>query len=370
MELDPGEVMVFALAETNEPVNSIVGTENVYKVMDVNGETMLAVSESGNVVATYSDGTTITEEVTAPADVPLDKWNLVVDSYEPGDKKTRTATTEETGITTTEVTYETNHVMIDVGTLEELASWKDIPAIGEEISGVGTYTSTFVLPEDWDVDINGLEFKAESYSGGTVAITVNGEKLSVNMDSSTIDISDYVHPGKNIIEVRVTTTLRNRMIVQGYSGWNMSPAIQVNQVIPDDYGMVGETELITYTKVPATVSHTNNSILNAVITYAETAKESGEYDNAIESVQKSFDAALENAKTVANNAGATQEEVDTAWKTLLNEIHKLGFVAGDKTELASLIEAANEINAELNRYVEAGKAEFTAALEAAQGCIQ
>ena len=80
----------------------------------------------------------------------------------------------------------------------------------------------------------------------------------------------------------------------------MSPAIQVNQVIPDDYGMVGETELITYTKVPATVSHTNNSILNAVITYAETAKESGEYDNAIESVQQSFDAALENAKTVAN----------------------------------------------------------------------
>ena len=50
---------------------------------------------------------------------------------------------------------------------------------------------------------------------------------------------------------------------------------------------------------------------------------------------------------------------------MLNEIHKLGFVAGDKTELASLIEAANEINAELDRYVEAGKAEFTAALEAA-----
>ena len=54
---------------------------------------------------------------------------------------------------------------------------------------------------------------------------------------------------------------------------------------------------------------------------------------------------------------------------MLNEIHKLGFVAGDKTELASLIEAANEINAELDRYVEAGKAEFTAALEAAVGSI-
>ena len=62
-----------------------------------------------------------------------------------------------------------------------------------------------------------------------------------------------------------------------------------------------------------TVEKINKTILNQVITYAENAKVSGEYDNAIESVQKSFDAALENAKTVAGNAGATQEEVDTAW---------------------------------------------------------
>ena len=56
-----------------------------------------------------------------------------------------------------------------------------------------------------------------------------------------------------------------------------------------------------------------------------------------------------------------------AWKTLLNEIHKLGFVAGDKTALASLIAAAEGID--LSKYVEAGQAEFTAALEAAQTCI-
>ena len=38
--------------------------------------------------------------------------------------------------------------------------------------------------------------------------------------------------------------------------------------------------------------------------------------------------------------------------------------------MASLIEAANGINAELDRYVETGKAEFTAALEAAQAVYQ
>ena len=51
-------------------------------------------------------------------------------------------------------------------------------------------------------------------------------------------------------------------------------------------------------------------------------------------------------------------------------IFKLKFIAGDKTTLASLIEAANKINAELDRYVETGKSEFIAALEAAQGVYQ
>ena len=120
-----------------------------------------------------------------------------------------------------------------------------------------------------------------------------------------------------------------------------------------------------YTEVVlADQEQADKGILNAVIAYANAAKESGEYDNAIESVQKSFDEALTNAKAVAENDAATQEEVDAAWKTLLNEIHKLGFVAGDKTELASLIAAAEEID--LSKYVEAGQAEFTTALEAAQ----
>ena len=49
-------------------------------------------------------------------------------------------------------------------------------------------------------------------------------------------------------------------------------------------------------------------------------------------------------------------------------IFKLGFVAGDKTELASLIAAAEGID--LSKYVEAGQAEFTAALEAAKGVFE
>ena len=134
------------------------------------------------------------------------------------------------------------------------------------------------------------------------------------------------------------------------------------------FGIIGEVTLTPYIQTEVNTVETNKSILNSVIAYADAAKESGEYDDAIESVQKSFDEALENAKTVAADKNASQEVIDEAWKILLNEIHKLGFVAGDKTELASLIAAAEEID--LSKYIEAGQAEFTAALEAAQKIYQ
>ena len=62
----------------------------------------------------------------------------------------------------------------------------------------------------------------------------------------------------------------------------------------------------------------------------------------LKAYQKSFDEALTNAKVVAENMYASQQEIDSAWIDLLNEIHKLGFTAGDKTELDQLIAAADK----------------------------
>ncbi len=101
-----------------------------------------------------------------------------------------------------------------------------------------------------------------------------------------------------------------------------------------------------------------------MIAYAEEQQADPAFDNVIADVQKSFTAALENAKAVAANTGATQEEVDAAWQTLLNEIHKLGFVKGDITSLQKLVNTASSYD--LTKYVEAGQAEFKEALAAAQ----
>ena len=111
----------------------------------------------------------------------------------------------------------------------------------------------------------------------------------------------------------------------------------------------------------------NKAILNTVIAYAQEQKDSDEFDNIIAQVQATFTAALDHAVSVADSQFATQEEVDTAWKALMNEIHKLGFVKGDISSLITLVEAAEDID--LSLYVEKGQAEFTAALQAAQAVV-
>ncbi|WP_069986805.1 family 78 glycoside hydrolase catalytic domain [Massilioclostridium coli] len=123
---------------------------------------------------------------------------------------------------------------------------------------------------------------------------------------------------------------------------------------------------LTVSMADGYVAMADRGIINKVIAYAEKELADPEFNNVIPSVQESFKAALENAKEVVANAASTEEDIYSAWTTLLNEIHKLGFVAGDKDSLSLVIQAADEINADLDRYVEAGKAEFTTALDAAK----
>ncbi|MDY3990062.1 MAG: alpha-L-fucosidase [Massilioclostridium sp.] len=113
---------------------------------------------------------------------------------------------------------------------------------------------------------------------------------------------------------------------------------------------------------------TNKTILKKVLDYAVQAKAGEEYANVIASVKASFDAALLAADRVYQDAAASQAEVDRAWMDLLSEIHKLGFQAGDKTQLELLLSYAKTID--LTNYVQQGQAEYTAALAAAQVCFE
>ena len=244
IDLAPGEVAVYVLNAEETPDVTVTDSQNVYKVLSEDGQTKAAIAESGEYSLTLSDGTIKTETVTAPEDIALTNWNLTVDSYRPGEKLTRTEENDATGVTTTEISYDTEHTDIEVGEVTELVPWKDMEALGETTVGVGTYTTTFTLPDDWSAEENGVEFKADSFNYGTAALWVNDQQVMVDMDSVKADISPYVVAGENTITVRVTSSLRNIMIELGYdSGWLGA------QYEPDSYGMTGNVNLITYTKV-------------------------------------------------------------------------------------------------------------------------
>lgn len=271
----PGETMVFALKHGDDGENSVEqieaensgeGTRNEAKdIADTKSEVEKNVSKNA-AGAKEKEGNEAVDELQEKSSInnvlTLSNWNLTIDSYEPGEKVTRTEENEDTGVTTTEAAYTTNHVEIDVGTLAELVSWKDIESVGETVSGIGTYTTTFELPDEWQIAENTeasegdtesasseaaktnsgkIEFQADSFQGGTAAIWINDTKVPVNMDRRTADLTAYIQPGENTITVRVTSSLRNIMITQGYDGWIFGTPD------PDDYGMTGEMKLV-YTK--------------------------------------------------------------------------------------------------------------------------
>lgn len=233
-----------AVEGTYQPYILNTWSGDVHKVTDAvceNGKTVLNVTLEPGEVALYvlnPNEEAVYEENTAQStETELTGWNLTVDSYTPGDKKERTEENAETGVTTTEVTYETNHEIIDAGQLTELLSWKNLDSIGDTVSGVGTYTTTFTVPEDFDVETENVIFKADSFNYGTAMITVNDQKVPVDMDTATADITKAVVPGENTISVRVTSSLRN--VARGYE-----PIFWLtNETEPADYGMTGKTTL-------------------------------------------------------------------------------------------------------------------------------
>ncbi|MBQ7372739.1 MAG: hypothetical protein IJW67_12835 [Blautia sp.] len=199
------------------------------------GETQIFVLKKD---ADLADGDR-TEKTFETTEVSLKNWSLTVDSFEPGEQITRTETNEETGVTTTEAAYTTNHVELQAGELEKLLPWKDIAAVGATVSGLGTYETTVTIDEADLSDSTSITFRADSFEGGTAALWVNGKQVSVNMDRHSAEIKNYLQAGENTITVRVSTSLRNKMLEVGYEqGWN----IQTPEVA--DYGMTGETKLI------------------------------------------------------------------------------------------------------------------------------
>ncbi len=272
LSLAPGDACLYAVDLNASEEKHAVSSVNCSLVKNADGLCANVFSE-GHSSVSFSDGSV--KEFTAdsvPEDLPLPKWDLIVEDWNEGPKQTIVEDRGK-GIVTKEVYYETLKPTIDAGTVD-LKPWCELPAIGPDVSGVGYYSTSFALPENFD-DNCGAVLCIESTNGGTGAVYVNGQKTGgFDLDDRTVDITPWLKAGENKITVEVTTTLNNRLMANGYydqvtelstqlsnSANNMFDSSEVEdeggvpgmsfEVNPqmEDYGMTGEVKLKTYRSI-------------------------------------------------------------------------------------------------------------------------
>ena len=91
----------------------------------------------------------------------------------------------------------------------------------------------------------------------------------------------------------------------------------------------------------------NKTLLEKTVTYALELSTEG----VIEAAKQQFQEALDHAQAVLNDPYASQQEVDAAWDALLEGIWGLGLIQGDKTELGQLINQAQQMVDNQDKYV-------------------
>ena len=111
----------------------------------------------------------------------------------------------------------------------------------------------------------------------------------------------------------------------------------------------------------------SKTLLERWLNEAKGYVEDGTVSGLVESVRKLFADAIAKGEAVMADENATRDEVIDATADLMFAIHALGMKAADKTDLEMALELAGMID--LDKYVEAGQAEFLSAKDAAEAVM-
>ncbi|WP_326565655.1 glycosyl hydrolase [Amycolatopsis rhabdoformis] len=245
LTLAPGETTVIAIDLKTKAAAPLRSTTAPQGVVTTDGVALLA-TESGRYTARLADGSTVSKQISVPADVNLTdaQWNVVLSSWTPGEKKTLTEA--RAGYTTKEVYFTTKKTDIAVGKTP-LVAWKDMTFTAQDpatVSGVGTYSTTFRLPGSWNAT-NGAYLTIDSTGGALAQIWVNGHKITgYDFIAGRIDVSPALKAGTNTVRIEVASTLRNQMRALGYP--NLPAANTVAGAVAS-YGLQGNVSLETFT---------------------------------------------------------------------------------------------------------------------------
>ena len=124
-----------------------------------------------------------------------------------------------------------------------------------------------------------------------------------------------------------------------------------------------KSEAGTVTFKTTEIKEVDKTELGKVIEYAEEVKAEGALEDVAPAVVKEFEEALENAKAVLEDENATEAQVDSAEKRLVDVIHMLEFKIGDKEQLEKLAQIINALDE--SKYIPSTWSKLQAELEKA-----
>lgn len=180
-------------------------------------------TQSGSYTTEMSDGSRFETTVDVPAATELTGWTLSVEDWQPGELERRSETRatsvyhadtdsyEDVELTTEEVRWGTSKEVLNAE-LDAVTTWDNVPEIGRDVSGVGTYATTFT----WDASAaTGAYLDLGNILQDAVVI-VNGQKTApVDAIDPVIDLGGYLKDGENTLEIITCSTLANRMLALG-----------------------------------------------------------------------------------------------------------------------------------------------------------
>ncbi|MEQ6900453.1 glycosyl hydrolase [Nocardioides sp. YIM 152588] len=186
----------------------------------------LVTTEAGDYEVTLPGGTSVVSAPAAPKPIALDDgWRLDLESWGPDAEVNDVDPTVSSKTT----------VALDS---QSLGAWRDLPLTAEQletlgvesaadISGIGRYRTSFTRPRSWSKKV-GVELQLDHGADMPVAVRVNGRLIDrMDQDTTTVDVTKWLRPGRNVLKVKVDTPLGNRTgrtdLDYGLTGVTLTP---------------------------------------------------------------------------------------------------------------------------------------------------
>lgn len=353
LDIAPNDTMMIGIGTPEWHTDGLGGLDTATTdaeriAYDRNGNFIVTSFQPGSYTVNQSDGSAKIARISeVPEAVSLSDWSLSLTLYQANEE----FSSGNAGVNNANV-YEIIKTAagpfdpVDAET-GRLLPWIEISDELKGASGVGVYTATATLPDSYSADSMGYVLNFEQVTE-LFTVKINGVQVDgINQNYPSGDVSSYLVPGENTIEITVASGLFNA--VKYYNTAESAAktdAFSKDTTFADWWskdGIVGTVSLDGYSKAVVDQQAPNTSILEKVIAAADQAIQSGEVDAAISSVQDRFYAEYDEAVAVLQ-APASQTEVDNAWIRLMNTLHQLGFLKGDATMLETLYNYAASLD--------------------------